>query len=178
MHVADVFLLTGKPRIGKSTAIREVIRLIGADRCGGFYTEEIRADGERISFKCVTLDGREAVIAHVDDPSPVRVGRYGVNVGSFDTLGIPALRDAIDSKPVVVVDEFGFMQLESAQFRMLLDELVYGGKIVVGTIYANEHADFDWIKHAEGVRLFMLTEDNRAYIPAIVALEVSRLLGD
>jgi nucleoside-triphosphatase len=176
MYVADVFLLTGKPRIGKTTAIREVIRLIGVDRCGGFYTEEILADGERMGFKCVTLDGRDAVIAHVDDPSHVRVGRYGVNVGRFEEVGIPALREAIDRKPVVVVDEFGFMQLESSQFRMLLDELLYGRKIVIGTIYANECAEFDWIKHADGVRIFMLTEGNRAGIPGIVAREVTSLL--
>ncbi|WP_420832327.1 nucleoside-triphosphatase [Paenibacillus humicola] len=76
--MANVFLLTSKPRMGKSTAVKRIADLVGAGLCGGFYTEEMRADGERTGFKCVALDGREAVIAHIEEKSPLRIGRYGV----------------------------------------------------------------------------------------------------
>jgi len=37
-----MILLTAPPRTGKSTAIRKIVNMLGREKCGGFYTEEIR----------------------------------------------------------------------------------------------------------------------------------------
>ncbi|WP_269431062.1 hypothetical protein [Rossellomorea marisflavi] len=36
--------------------IKKLIHEIGADRCGGFYTEEVTSVDDRIGFRCV-IDG-------------------------------------------------------------------------------------------------------------------------
>ena len=53
-----MILLTALPRTGKSTAIKKIVNMLGKDNCGGFYTEEIRDDGERVGFRICTLSGK------------------------------------------------------------------------------------------------------------------------
>ncbi|WP_274654336.1 hypothetical protein [Paenibacillus humicola] len=48
--------------------------------------------------------------------------------------------------------------------------------IVVGTVYADEQADFAWVRSAPGVTLFTLTEENRDRVPGIIAGNVQALL--
>jgi len=74
--MARAVLLTGPPRSGKTTVVRAVAARLGP-RAGGFYTEEVRAAGQRTGFRIVTLDGHEALLASVRLPGPPRVGRYG-----------------------------------------------------------------------------------------------------
>ena len=42
-----------------------------------FFTEEMRETGGRVGFKIVTLDGQEAVFAHINFKTPERVGNMG-----------------------------------------------------------------------------------------------------
>lgn len=63
------FLLIGKPRVGKSTAIKRIIHRIGPEYFGGFYTEEVRNSTNRIGFNCVTLSGESERIASVESES-------------------------------------------------------------------------------------------------------------
>jgi len=76
-----VYLLTGRPGTGKTSLIKEAASAAGG-KAGGFYTEEIRSGGSRQGFRLITLDGDEAVLAHINIPSPHRVSRYGVDVSS------------------------------------------------------------------------------------------------
>jgi len=57
-------ILTGRPGCGKTTVIKRVVSKLTRP-AGGFYTEEIRERGTRVGFKLVTLDGEQAVFAHV-----------------------------------------------------------------------------------------------------------------
>jgi nucleoside-triphosphatase len=50
-----------------------------------------------------------------DRPAPF--GRYRVNLDAIDTVGVPALLDALDQSQVVVVDEIGPMEILSPRFR-------------------------------------------------------------
>ena len=114
--MAKTLLLTGRPGVGKTTIIYQVTALLGA-RAGGFYTQEIRGPGGRKGFRLVTLaaGGPEAVIAHVDIRSRNRVGRYGVDVAALDSVGVAAIRKAIQAKEIVVVDEIGKMEMFSGE---------------------------------------------------------------
>jgi len=38
----NIVLLSGEPRVGKTTALKKIIQMIGESNCIGFYTEEIR----------------------------------------------------------------------------------------------------------------------------------------
>ena len=59
-------LLTGRPGIGKTTAVKRIIENIGINRLNGFWSSEIREKGKRIGFSINTLDGRIGILAHID----------------------------------------------------------------------------------------------------------------
>src|SRR4051794_30252169 len=72
-------LLTGAPGCGKTTVLERVAERLGDLRLAGFLTLELREHGQRVGFEAVGLGGRRAILAHVRFPSPVSVGRYGVD---------------------------------------------------------------------------------------------------
>src|SRR5215831_11690508 len=82
------YLLTGRPQVGKSSAIKKIVNTVGMESCGGFYTEEIRVQGTRMGFCLVTLDGREGIMAYKGLASPLRIGGYGVDITCLNTLGV------------------------------------------------------------------------------------------
>ncbi len=159
-----VYLLTGKPGTGKTSLVKQIVaEFTGV--AGGFYTEEIRSQGVRQGFRLVTLDGEEAIMAHVDFDKRYRVGKYGVDVQSLDRVGVSALKRASQSA-LVVVDEIGKMELFSANFRETVLELVDGGKRVLGTIMLDSHPWADAIKARSQVKLVTVTRTNYAQVMA------------
>ena len=101
---SEKVLLTGRPGCGKTTLLKRVVNNLRR-RAGGFCTEEIRDGGMRTGFKIVTLDGVEAVFAHVDFKTPDRVGKYGLDLSALERIGVGAIRQAIRARQLVVMDE-------------------------------------------------------------------------
>lgn len=169
----QVYLLTGKPGVGKTSLIKEAISGMHG-RAGGFYTEEIRSHGTREGFRLVTLDGSSAILAHTGSKSPFRVSRYGVDVESLDRVGVAALRKAALDCDLLVIDEIGKMELFSAQFREAVLQIIDSGKRVVGTIMLNPHPWADAIKRHPRVNVLTVTVENR---PQVLD-ELKRWLGE
>ena len=155
-------LLTGRPGIGKTTVIKKVTELLG-ERAGGFYTEEIRGPGGRKGFRLVTLDGQEAVMAHVNlrGQGQPRVSRYGVDVGAIDRIGVAALCRAMTENEVVIVDEVGKMELFSGQFRDVVLQAVNGHRPVIATIMSKPNPWVDALKALPQVTVWEVTVENR-----------------
>jgi len=122
-----VYLLTGKPGTGKTSLIKEAITGMEG-KAGGFYTEEIRTRGIREGFRLVTLDGRRAILAHIDIHSSHRVGKYGVDTESLDRVGVSALRQAVQDCDLVIIDEIGKMELFSADFKDAVSQIIDSGR--------------------------------------------------
>jgi len=167
--MARTLLIMGRPGVGKTTVIHKVVELLG-QRAGGFYTQEIRGPGGRKGFRLISLPagGPEAVMAHVDIRSRNRVGRYGVNVAALDSVGVAAIRKAIQSSEIVVVDEIGRMEMFSGEFRGAVLKAMASGKPVVATVMQQNH---DWILALKGmpqVTVWQLTESNRNEMPGRV----------
>lgn len=156
-------LLTGGPGTGKTTVIKEVLRK-GGWSAGGFYTEEIRDGGTRSGFRIVTLDGDDAVLSHVGMTSSHRVGKYGVDVGSLDAVAIPAVREAIRNREIVVIDEIGKMELLSPGFRGAVDEALGSGKRVLGTVMLASHPWVDSVKQRFDVGIVFVSRSNHAEV--------------
>jgi nucleoside-triphosphatase len=154
-----VYLLTGAPGTGKTSLIKQAVAGMKG-KAGGFYTEEIRTRGARQGFRLVTLDGREAVLSHVDTKSRYRVGKYGVDIKSLEDVGVPALRKAAEECDLIVVDEIGKMELFSDGFREAVSEMIDGGKRILGTIMLRPHPWADMIKGRPQVNLTVVTRDN------------------
>lgn len=155
-------LLTGKPGVGKTTLVKKIIQALDG-RAGGFYTEEIFGPGGRKGFRLVTLDGREATLAHVDFRSRSRVGRYGVDIDAFERVGVAALRQAIRqaAAQVVVFDEIGKMELFSSQFKSAVIQALDSGKPVLATAMLAPHPWVDALKQMPGVKTLEVTPQNR-----------------
>ena len=155
-------LLTGRPGIGKTTVLKAVAELLGG-RAGGFYTEEIRGPGGRKGFRLVTLDGQEATVAHVDlkGPGRPRVSRYGVDVKAVERVGVAAIRQAMQERRVVLVDEIGKMELFCGPFKDVVLQAVGGPHTVIATVMAKPNPWVDALKMMPQVEVWEVTAKSR-----------------
>ncbi len=160
MVVIEKVLLTGRPGCGKTTLIKRVVNNL-PQRAGGFYTEEIRDRGLRVGFKLVTLDGDAAVLGHVDFKTPERLGKYGLDLVALETVGLEAIRKAVSSRTLVVIDEIGPMEIRSAIFRDAVNEVLNSEVPVLATISARSLPFSDAIKSRPDVRLIEVRPNNR-----------------
>ncbi len=153
-------LLTGRPGCGKTTLIKALLNDL-ARPAGGFYTEEIRERGVRVGFKLVTLDGKEAVLAHINFKTRERVGKYGIDLSALETVGVAAVREAVRGRLLVVIDEIGPMEIRSAIFCDAVNEALDSGAPVLATIVARSLPFADAIKTRPDVSLAEVRSDNR-----------------
>jgi nucleoside-triphosphatase len=152
-------LLTGPPGCGKSTIIEKIMKRINLP-CTGFFTREMREKGRRVGFSIATLDGRRGIMAHIDIRSRHRVGKYGVDLQSIDTIAVPSMV-AENDNVVVVVDEIGKMECFSAMFRQTLLRLLDSPNTVVGSIALKGDVFINAIKKRPDTRLIMVFDKNR-----------------
>jgi nucleoside-triphosphatase len=163
-----VTLIEARPGAGKTTALRrlaEILRERGAT-LAGFLTEEIRDGGERVGFSIETLRGERGTLAHVECPGPPRVGRYGVALGEFERLAVPALRVPADA---VLIDELGKMELASGAFTDAVSNLLEEETPVVATVHAFRHPFTDRLKGRPDAEVVRLTCTNRDELPRLLA---------
>lgn len=168
-------LLTGRPGVGKSTAISKIVSLLG-DRAAGFYTREIRAGGQRTGFEIVTLDGRVGYLATRDpDIAFVRAapfGKYRVNLEAIDALAVPAIRQAMKRSQVVVIDEIGPMEILSESFCRAVLAILDSEVAVIGAIVQRPHPFADQVKAHPRVIMRIVTPANRDQLPGQVYAQI------
>ena len=171
-----MILLTALPRTGKSTAIKKIIQMLGIKNCGGFFTEEVKENGERVGFRIRTLGGKESLLAHVNIESEYKISRYGVDLAAFETVCLKELKNAIanDSVKYIIIDEIGPMQLFSDEYKKILSKLLKSKKQVIGTIFMNSYEWLDDFKKKEGIELIEITFDNRDELPLQIVEKVTK----
>ena len=158
--MAKVLLLSGKPGTGKTSLIKEAIDRVKIE-AGGFYTQEIRSAGVRQGFKIITLDGKEAILAHINISSPYQVSKYNVDIDSLNEVGIPAIQQALKQNDLIVIDEIGKMELLSLQFQEVVLQAIQSGKKILGTIMFTSHPFADEVKRRPEVITLVVSGANR-----------------
>ncbi len=153
-------LLTGRPGSGKTTLIQRVVKNLALP-AGGFYTEEIRQRGRRVGFKLITLEGKEAVFADVNFKTSERVGKYGLDLAELETVGVPAIHEAVSAQQLVVIDEIGPMEIRSAIFRDAVTKIFETRVPILATITARPVPFTDAIKNRPDVRVVDVRPNTR-----------------
>jgi nucleoside-triphosphatase len=156
-------LLTGPPRCGKTTVVQKVVARFPG-KAAGFYTREVRKGGVRVGFEIVTLDGRTALLSHVDFPGPCRVGKYGVDLENFHRLALPAL-EAAPGVALIVVDEVGKMECFSKPFIEAMERLWRRPLPLLITVAAKGGGYLAAIKEKPDKILLTVTPANRDELP-------------
>jgi nucleoside-triphosphatase len=158
-------LLTGYPRVGKTTVIQKVIEKIDKP-IAGFFTEEIRDDRKkRVGFLVRGISTKkEETLAHVNLPKTRRVAKYGVSVENFEEVALEEMKK--ERKKLIIIDEIGKMELFSKKFKEELLQLLEQGK-VLGTITMRGGGQFVRnIKKRKDVELLTVTKENRNNLPS------------
>lgn len=164
--------LTGKPGIGKTTAIKRVIELLKLNKIpvSGFFSEEERdKSGQRIGFLIKTISGETATLAScVQKMSGPKVGKYTVNLKGIDECAVPSMEK---SEGIIIVDEIGKMEMFSKKFNETILKILYKG-CVIGTIMEKPNDFADKIKKRDDVKIIQITLSNRNKIPEEIIKEI------
>jgi nucleoside-triphosphatase len=149
--------------VGKTTVIRAVASALPRRQVHGFYSEEIRRNGERVGFRAVTFDGRKVTMARVGLPGP-RVGKYGVDVAAIGELAASALA-LRRGGGMYLIDEIGKMECLAPRFvaavRVILDSTVP----VVATVGLRGGGFIAEVKRRRDAELWEVTRANRDAAP-------------
>ena len=136
----SVLIISGPPAIGKTSLIKSVVNTIKQKLCHrfvvkGFYTEEVRSTiGYRIGFDVIDINepSHRRPLARVDRKTGPIVGKYRVDVESFEEIAVPLITvtdseiraiEASNRQLIVVIDEIGKMEAFSDIFRKGVKQL-------------------------------------------------------
>lgn len=154
-------LVTGEPHTGKSTLLKKLISNI--PNKVGFVTLEIPDPdnpGMRLGFKLIDHNGREAILAHVNIESDIKVSRYGVDIKTLDEFIHPLFEFQADQ--LLYIDEIGQMELYSEKFKLLVEEYINSTNNFIGTITKNYQDELtEELKSNKMINIEEITINNR-----------------
>jgi len=169
-----VFLLTGRPGIGKTTVICKLAELLSGRQLAGFFTQEIRQEGQRCGFGLTTFRGDSCVLAEVGTSGSFRLGRYRVNVEGFEAAVLPELARSCE---VYLLDEIGKMECFSHRFVAAVRRLLAGSRPIVATVALKGGGFIAEIKcHPEAV-IWEVTKSNRDGLAGTLCAQLVPLLA-
>jgi len=165
--------VTGRPGIGKSTVVFRAIDILKKHglKIGGIFCPEVRGTyGYRVGFKIVDLlSNKEGWLAkkNIRIPGP-RIGKYTVIVDNAISIGVKALRDAINYADVIVIDEVGPMELKVNELRKEIVNALKSNKHVIAVVHYRLR-DHEIISILRNYIKFEVTFANRDKLPKIIA---------
>lgn len=153
-------LITGPPRVGKTTLLKRLFEELAHHHPAGFYTREIREGGIRKGFQLVSADGAQGLLSHTDIKSRCRVGKYGVDVKGFEDF-FDRLHLEHASSGLIIVDEIGKMECFSKKFVALVNRLLDSDKMIIASIASKGGGPIEKIRNRGDVMIYELTLRNR-----------------
>ncbi|MEM5815016.1 MAG: NTPase [Candidatus Aenigmatarchaeota archaeon] len=129
--------ITGKPGSGKSTTLFKIVEELKKDyKIGGILTPEVRKNGERVGFEILDVySGKKRLFASIYFRTNYKLGKYFIDVSSFDEIFVPSIDIAFKECDIIVIDEIGKMELMSYNFILSLERILKSEKILVATLH-------------------------------------------
>jgi nucleoside-triphosphatase len=167
-----LIFLTGVPGVGKSTVVKRVTERMKQDgvKVGGMVSADMRSGSSRVGFEMRDLlTGRVGVLAHVNQATGPKIGRYRVNSRDVEEIGAQAVFSAVTDADLIVIDEVGPMELTSTRFKDAVRAALACGKPVLGTVHRNAQDPIvKAIKSGTGIEVVEVTYANREDLPSIL----------
>jgi nucleoside-triphosphatase len=109
------------------------------------------------------------VLAHVNQATGPRIGKYHVKSEDLDRIGIEAIVSAIKHADLIVIDEVGPMELTSRRFKEAVQAALACGKPLLGTVHRNAQDPLvNAIRRDRSVEVIEVTNENRDSLPDIL----------
>jgi len=171
--LALVVFLTGVPGVGKSTVVGLVAEKMKLDSLtvGGMTSGDLRSGSARVGFEIRNLMTNEVgVLAHVNQATGPKIGKYRVNGEDLDKVGAEAISSAVKDADLIVIDEVGPMELTSARFKDAVQAALGCGKPVLGTVHRNAQDPLvREIRSGQRIEVIEVTRENRDTLVDILA---------
>jgi nucleoside-triphosphatase len=154
------FFITGNPKAGKTTLLLQLVKELRKKglKVGGFVSPDERHHGTRTAFRVMDVEsGKSAMLARVSGDGP-KVSKYHVDVKSFEGIVLPSMKKSAECD-IVVIDEIGVMELKSAKFAAMLDDLLESDTHLIATL----HHDLIGKYSTEG-EVLEIDEENRSQV--------------
>ncbi|HUK29400.1 MAG TPA: NTPase [Candidatus Acidoferrales bacterium] len=176
MKTRRVFI-TGEPGCGKTTVLKNVVEILRSRsiNVGGIISGEIRENGVRVGFSLEDiLTHTTGSLAHVHQTGGPTVGKYRVNLDDLASVGVQAMKRAIEEAEIIVVDELGPMELTSDAFIQSVRDALAAPNHLLATIHKRaSHPLVQKIKNNPASKILEVTPENRDSMPAQLARMIS-----
>lgn len=162
-------LLTGKPGIGKSTALRMTKELYTGE-LGGVYTEEIRNEKhERVGFRASNMQHESRICAHKElfQDSPYKIGSFYVDLECINSFIVPALTPSCKIN-LLLIDEIGRMQVLSIDFLDRVKNVFNTDQDILATIVLDPEPWSLEFKESPQAVVVEVTKENRDALPELL----------
>jgi len=155
-------LITGYPRVGKTTLINRIVEATKIEVVG-FVTSEIKLNNRRMGFNIESFSGLKLPLASKENrQSLYRVASYGVYLENVDIIVDQIKQDMEDfSYDWIILDEIGKMELFSTKFKQFVEKCLEQ-KCVLGTIMKRDNDFTSKTKNRLDTIVYQLTEKNRS----------------
>ncbi|SNQ61835.1 NTPase [Candidatus Methanoperedens nitratireducens] len=164
--------ITGSPGVGKSTVCRNVLKHL-TYTYGGMVSADIRVKGERVGFEIKDIaTGKHGILAHRQGTGP-RVGSYHVNIEDLNNIGVAAIRNALSSSELIVIDEIAPMEFKSPEFIKAVEEALDSGKNMLVVLHQKStHPLAQRIRNE--FQVYTVTKENRETLVPEIADKINK----
>ena len=111
-------------------------------------------------------NGEKVTFAKPDIESRITVGNLGVDLASFESVAVEAIKSACENADVIVIDEVGKVEVESEGFVDAVKEALDVDKPMIITLHKKSRNPLlQDIRRRDDIRIFEVTPINRNLLP-------------
>lgn len=163
--------ITGLPRTGKTTLIKEIIKKFPL-AIKGFFTEEIvDQQKERLGFRIVNTNNQSGLFAlkhnfknlfsNDTNHKILHYKKYDVFIDVLENIGVEYVKSCLSEKKyIIVIDEIGAMECMSLNFCSLVTQIINSEIPFIATIRYKSHPFTDDIKRIKESEIYFLDKKN------------------